>query len=127
MAETRASSPGAASDEARRRQPRRSEANGVRAVLGLAGLATASALATAMAPSIVSRPAEAAVPAPRAGAVGAPAPPVVRVTRVITLAPGQTPPPGAVVVGAAAPVPGATPRPTPRVIVQTVTRQSGQP
>ncbi len=127
MAETTAPSPSAASDEARRRQPRRSEANGVRAVLGLAGLATASALATAMAPAIASRPAETVVPALGAEA---PAPSVVHVTRVITLAPGQTPPPGAVIVGAAAPAapaPRATPRPTPRVIVQTVTRQSGQP
>jgi hypothetical protein len=113
---------------ARRGKP---ESNAVRMVLGLAGLASASALATAMLPSILPQP-MAATGADTAAADPAqqPDPSVIHVTRVVQLAPGQTLPPD---VAAAANAPAATPtpkptaRPTPRIIYQTVTRQSGKP
>ena len=55
---------------------------------------------------------------------------VIHVTHVVTLQPGQTLPPDALVnstPGPATPTPVATPRPTPRIIIQTITRQSGKP
>lgn len=106
------------------------EPNGVRMALGLAGLASASALATAMLPSILPQPAagaDAAVVEP-----ATPEPSVIVVTRVVQLAPGQTLPPEAAAAGglaspATTPQPKPTAKPTPRIIYQTVTRQSGKP
>ncbi len=114
---------------ARRAKP---ESGGVRMVLGLAGLASASALATAMLPSILPQPAMVATGVDTAAAAPAqqPDPSVIHVTRVVQLAPGQTLPPDATASGAAPaaqPQPQPTARPTPRVIYQTITRQSGKP
>ncbi len=107
---------------------------GVRMVVGLAGLASASALASAMLPSILPQPAAVTTidtsAAAAADPTAQPQPSVIHVTHVITLAPGQTLPPDAGVnttPAPATPAPRATPRPTPRVIIQTVTRQSGRP
>lgn len=111
---------------ARRGKP---ESNAVRMVLGLAGLASASALATAMLPSILPQPA-AMAGADAAAANAQPDPSVIHVTRVVELAPGQTLPPDIAAAASAppaTPAPKATPRPTPRIIYQTVTRQSGKP
>jgi hypothetical protein len=113
----------------RRRKP---DWTGARMVIGVAGLASASALATAMIPSIT--PQTTAVTAVDTSVAQDPTqqpdPSVIHVTHVVTLAPGQTLPPDALVNQnpvAATPTPKATPRPTPRVIYQTITRQSGKP
>jgi len=118
-------------------RPRRSkpEWTGARMVIGIAGLASASAIATAMLPSIAPQAAvvttvDAAAAADAAQPTDQPAPSVIHVTHVITLAPGQTLPPDLLKSQApakATPTPRATPRPTPRVIIQTITRQSGKP
>ena len=107
---------------------------GARMVIGIAGLASASAIATAMLPSIAPQPPAVTVVDTAAvdttQSTDQPAPSVIRVTHVITLAPGQTLPPD--VLASQGPVtatatPKATPRPTPRVIIHTVTKQSGKP
>jgi hypothetical protein len=109
----------------RRRIP---DSTGVRMVIGLAGLASASALATAMLPSVVP---QSVIVTTGAGAAVDPAqqpqPSVIHVTRVIQLAPGQTLPPEVAANTTLTPAPKATAQPTPRVIIQTVTRQSGKP
>jgi hypothetical protein len=101
----------------------RPNANPMRLMLGLAGLASVSALTAAMVPSIAPQPAADAFAAEPAAAVTAQeaAAPVRHVTRYVTLAPGQTPPPGS--------TSQAQPKPTPIVKVKVVTRtrQSGQP
>lgn len=136
--------PARADLEARRRRGV-AEPSGIRMVVALAGLASASALATAMLPSILPKPVAvtsadvvAADAAASQGSSPSPAPSVIHVTRVVTLAPGQTLPPDALAGSATAATPttpgatprttpAATPRPTPRIIVQTATRQSGKP
>lgn len=90
----------------------------MRIVFGMAGLASATALLTAMLPSVTPS-AVAAVETVDATTTTVPAPSVRHVTRVVTLNPGQTAPPDAQVV--------VQPTPTPRVRVKVVTRQSGQP
>lgn len=115
-------------NEARARRAR-PESNAVRMVLGIAGLASASALASAMLPSILPQPAM-AVTGVDTSANQQPQPSVIHVSRVVQLAPGQTLPPDATtngLAGAAAPPAQATPRPTPRIIYQVITRQSGKP
>lgn len=104
----------------------RPDPNPMRLMFGLVGLASATALVAAMAPSIAPAPlAETAVVRDAAAGVSsaqaAVAAPVPRITRYVVLAPGQTPPPGASVV--------AQPQPTPIVKLKVVTRtrQSGQP
>jgi hypothetical protein len=110
------------------RPPRsKPDANPLRLLVGLAGIASASALVSAMLPSV--SPAEEVVAADTTGmpAVVAvePEPPVVHVTRYVTLEPGQTAPPQSSVL--------VKPQPTPHVTVkvvrkvQAVTRQSGKP
>ena len=93
---------------------RRPDPRPMRVVIGMAGIAAAAAMATAIAkpvPSItavttiVSRP--------------QPAPSVLHVTRYVQLQPGETPPPQAVVQ--------VVPTPQPKVVVVTTTRQSGKP
>jgi hypothetical protein len=101
-------------------------------VIGLAGLASASALVTAMLPSIAPQPTAVTVSVDTAATdpTQQPDPSVIHVTHVVTLKPGQTLPPDALVnqtPAAATPTPKATPRPTPRVIIQTITKQSGKP
>jgi len=124
-APTRLPRPCALEARARRGKP---ESNALRMVLGLAGLASASALATAMLPSIAPQPIAGADAA--AANQAQPDPSVVHVTRVVQLAPGQTLPPdlaAAASAPAAAPAAKPTARPTPRIIYQTITRQSGKP
>ena len=109
-----------------RRRHGKPDATSIRMVLKLAKLASASALATAMLPSIL--PPSAIITNINA-TTQQPEPSVIHVTHVVQLAPGQTLPPDAaanLLPGAAAPA-QATPRPTPRVIIQTITRQSGKP
>ncbi len=96
----------------------KADANPLRVLLGLAGLASASALVTAMLPSISPAPA-ASVSTTQQDAAVAPQPSVIHVPRVVQLAAGQTAPPNTSVQIA--------PQPTPRVRVVTVTRQSGKP
>jgi hypothetical protein len=99
----------------------------MRLMLGMVGLATVSAFTAALAPSIAPQAADAAVDGTiTASVAGAQAPavtplPVRKVTRYVTLLPGQTPPPCAATQ--------AQPAPTPIVKTQIVTRtrQSGQP
>jgi hypothetical protein len=94
--------------------------NPIRLLLGLAGLASASALTTAMLPSIL--PAQTPVTVQTvsdAAAVPQPAPSVIHITKVVQLVPGQSAPPNTSVQIA--------PAPTPIVRVVTVTRQSGKP
>ncbi len=98
------------------RAPRpRPDPNPLRMLLALAGIASASAITSAMLPSVVPRP---VAPADAAADVTVPQPSVIHVTRIVQLQPGQTPPPQSSVV--------VQPTPTPRVHVVT-TRQSGTP
>jgi hypothetical protein len=92
--------------------------NPLRLLLGLAGVASASALVTAMLPSIMPAPI-ADVSQGQNDAAVAPQPSVIHVKKVVQLAPGQTAPPHTSVQIA--------PQPTPHVRVVTVTRQSGKP
>lgn len=100
--------------------------NPMRLMFGLLGIASVSALTAAMVPSITPAPVDAADPSTvDAAAAGVPAveavAPVRHVTRYVTLQPGQTPPPGAVVQDQPNPTPilktqivqpQATPRPS---------------
>jgi len=96
----------------------RPDANPIRLLVAFAGIASASAIVTAMLPSVV--PAGATLGAAAVGStVQNPQPSVTHVTKYVTLAPGQTAPPNAPVV--------IQPTPTPRVHVVTQTRQSGRP
>ncbi len=85
----------------------------MRIAIGMAGVAAATAMVTA-----IARP-----PAPTALTTVLtevqPAPSVLHVTRYVQLRPGETPPPQAVVE--------VTPAPSPQVVVITTTRQSGTP
>lgn len=91
--------------------------------VAFAGIASASALAAAMLPSVTpvtdAAGAGSALAADQAGGAAVPAPSVRHVTRYVTLKPGQTAPPHASVL--------VRPTPTPRVTVVTRTRQSGKP
>lgn len=115
-------------------QPRapkaRPDANPLRLMLGMAGIASASAITAAMLPSVMpAATADAATLDGTTTAAGttqdagtpAPSPSVLHVTRYVTLAPGQTAPPQSTVV--------VRPQPTPQVKVKvkvvTQTRQSG--
>jgi hypothetical protein len=103
-------------------QPRASRAkpdpNPLRLLLGLAGVASASALVTAMLPSIMPAPVADAAQQQNDAAV-APQPSVIHVQKVVQLAAGQTAPPNVTVK--------VQPQPTPHVRVKVVTRQSGKP
>ncbi len=86
-------------------------------MVGFVGLASLSAITTGLLPGLV--PSAAADPAaPTVVADAAPLP-AKHVTRYVQLKPGQTAPPQAAVV--------AAPKPTPRIVVVTTTRQSGKP
>jgi hypothetical protein len=95
----------------------------MRLMAGFVGLASMSAIATGLLPSVIpAGPAGSASGAAsgNSAVVGdAGSLPVRHVTRYVQLEPGQTAPPEAPVV--------AAPRPTPRVVVVTTTRQSGKP
>jgi hypothetical protein len=90
----------------------------MRIMIGMAGLASATALLTAMLPSVAPDQVAVADAVDTTTALG-PAPSVIHVTKVVTLEPGQTAPPNASVV--------VQPQPTPRIRVQVVTKQSGTP
>lgn len=107
-------------------RPQRSkpDANPLRLLAGLAGIASASALVTAMLPSV--SPTEVVVAADTTGLTAVvPEPSVLHVTKYVTLKPGQTAPPQA----SALVKPQPTPRVTVKVVkkVQVVTKQSGNP
>jgi hypothetical protein len=106
-----------------RAQRSRPDANPVRLMIGLAGLASAAAFTTAMLPSVTPTAAadEALAPVVVAAADPTAAPSVQHVTQYVQLTAGQTAPPKATVV--------VKPTPTPRVTVRVVvkTRQSGKP
>lgn len=93
----------------------RPDPNPLRMLLGLAGLASASAITTALLPSIM--PATVAASQVQPVTDAAPQPSVIHVQRVVPLAPGQTAPPNSSVQ--------IQPQPTPQVRVQIITRQSG--
>ena len=97
----------------------RPDPNPMRLMAGFVGLASLTAIATGLLPSVVP----AASAGAGSGATTVPAEtaalPVKHVTRYVQLQPGQTAPPQASVV--------AAPRPTPRVVIVTTTRQSGKP
>ena len=102
---------------------RRPDPTSLRMLVTFAGIASASALAAALLPSVVPATDAAGAgsvltPGQMSGAV-VPAPSVRHVTRYVTLKPGQTAPPHASVI--------VRPTPTPRVTVVTRTRQSGKP
>ena len=88
----------------------------MRLMAGFVGLASLSAIASGLLPSVL--PAAPAVAATTSSIDPAPAA-VKHVTRYVQLAPGQTAPPQAAIV--------AAPKPTPRIVVVTTTRQSGKP
>lgn len=111
------SSPRPAAPAPRPQRPK-PDPNPMRLILGLAGIASASAFVTAMLPSVTPSQVATVEAVDTMTALG-PQPSVVHVTRIVTLAPGQTAPPDSAVV--------VQPQPTPRVRVQVVTRQSGQP
>ncbi|MDP2349587.1 MAG: hypothetical protein Q8M74_00320 [Chloroflexota bacterium] len=90
----------------------------MRLVIGMAGLASATALLTAMLPSVTPSRVAVVEAVDNSTALG-PKPSVVHVTKVVTLQPGQTAPPNTAVV--------VQPQPTPRVRVKVVTQQSGTP
>ncbi|MGZ9230283.1 MAG: hypothetical protein ACXW4H_03290 [Candidatus Limnocylindrales bacterium] len=90
----------------------------MRLMAGFVGLASLSAIAAGLLPGVV--PASAGTTAGTTVAAADSTPAAVRhVTRYVQLKPGQTAPPQAPVV--------AAPKPTPRVVVVTTTRQSGKP
>ena len=110
-----------------RQQHSKPDANPLRLLVGLAGIASASALVSAMLPSVSPTEVVVAADTTSMTAVVAvmPEPSVVHVTRYVTLQPGQTAPPQSSVL--------VKPQPTPHVTVkvvkqvQVVTRQSGKP
>ena len=100
------------------RTPRgRPDPRPMRVLLAAGGIASASAVLTALLPSVAPR--QVVVDAGLTSDVIAPAPSVRHVTRYVVLKPGETAPPQAPVI--------VQPTPTPRVHVVTVTRQSGKP
>lgn len=86
-------------------------------MLGFAGIVSASAIATGLLPTVVptAQPTGDATVA----SVTQPEASVQHVVRYVQLQPGQTPPPQANVI--------AAPKPSPRRVVVTTTRQSGKP
>lgn len=112
----RAAAP-AGGGQAPRPQRTKPDPNPMRVVFGLAGLASATALMTAMLPSVTPSPV-AVVEAVETTTAVVPQPSVLHVTKTVVLKPGQTAPPNSSVV--------IQPQPTPRVHVKVVTRQSGK-
>ncbi len=95
----------------------RPDPNPTRFMVGLAAIASASAIATVMLSGIVPNAPD---PVNAVAIVDVPsAAPAKHVTRYVQLKPGETAPPQAVTL--------AAPKPTPRVVVVTTTRQSGRP
>ncbi len=102
------------------RPPRaRPDPNPLRMLIGLASLAAASAITTALLPSLLPAPVDASTQNGNDAAAVGPQPSVIHVQRTVQLAPGQTAPPNTSV--------RVAPQPTPQVHIQIVTRQSGKP
>jgi hypothetical protein len=97
----------------------RPDPNPMRLMAGFVGLASLSAMASGLLPSVVPAAAAGVAPTTATLATDPSAQQVKHVTRYVQLKPGQTAPPQAAVV--------AAPKPTPRVVVVTTTRQSGKP
>ncbi len=91
----------------------------MRLMAGFIGLASLSAIASGLLPTVVPTTPASSGSSTAAVAADPSLLPVKHVTRYVQLAPGQTAPPQAAVV--------AAPKPTPRVVVVTTTRQSGKP
>jgi hypothetical protein len=111
----------------RRPSPQRPDPTRLRLLLGVGGLAALSALVTAI---VTPPPLAAPVPV---GPTAAPATPATitqrRPIRYVQLAPGQTPPPGARVIDAKAPMPITIVTQVPAPAQQTIvvrTTQSGK-
>jgi hypothetical protein len=91
----------------------------MRLMAGFVGLASLSAITAGLLPSVVpAANAGATTGTPVVAATTTPAE-VKHITRYVQLKPGQTAPPQAPLV--------AAPKPTPRVVIVTTTRQSGKP
>lgn len=100
----------------------RPDPNPMRLLVAMGGVASASALLTALLPSVAPVAADTTGATAGGGTTvtaAQPEPSVVHVKRYVVLAPGQTAPPKSSVV--------VQPTPTPRVRVVTTTRQSGTP
>lgn len=99
----------------------RPDPNPMRLLLAMGGVASASALLTALLPSVAPVAADTSGLGSTDGTTVAaqPDPSVVHVKQYVVLAPGQTAPPKSQVL--------VKPTPTPRVRVVTTTRQSGTP
>jgi hypothetical protein len=97
----------------------RPDPNPLRLLYAFAGIASASAIATALLPSVVPAAALGGGTIMVDTTAQGPAPSVLHATQYVTLKPGQTAPPNAPIV--------VQPTPTPRVRVVTRTRQSGLP
>ncbi len=110
--------PPAGTSQGPRPQRAKPDPRPMRLVIGMTGLASVTALLTAMLPSVTPSQVVAVAAVDTTTALG-PQPSVVHVTRTVTLQPGQTAPPNASVV--------VQPNPTPRIVVKTVTKQSGKP
>lgn len=116
-----ASGPAASGPVAAARPPRpeprsRPDPNPMRLMAGFIGLASLSAIASGLLPGVTPT---SPVSATTTIVTDVAALPAKHVTRYVQLKPGQTAPPQAAVV--------AAPKPTPRVVVVTTTRQSGKP
>jgi hypothetical protein len=102
------------------RAPRsRPDPTPLRLLVGLAGIASASAITSALLPSVTPAPVAVTHITNISDGPAGSTPTVIHVTRTVVLQPGETPPPQASVV--------IPPTPTPRVHVVTTTRQSGVP
>lgn len=104
--------------DGREARPQRAkpDPNPLRMLIGLAGLASATAITTALLPSILPATTFASTQAGNDTAVG-PQPSVIHVKQVVQLLAGQTAPPNTSVI--------IPPAPTPQVTLQVITRQSG--
>jgi hypothetical protein len=97
----------------------RPDPNPMRLMAGFVGLASLSAIAAGLLPSVVPAASAGVVSTTTTVMADAAPLPAKHVTQYVQLKPGQTAPPQAAVV--------AAPKPTPRVVVVTTTRQSGKP
>lgn len=91
----------------------------LRLLVGLAGIASVSAITSALLPSVTPAPVAMTDITNVSDGSAASTPNVIHVTRTVVLKPGETAPPQASVI--------VPPTPTPRVHVVTTTRQSGVP
>ena len=110
--------PPAGGAKAPRPQHAKPDPKPMRLAFGMAGLASATALLTAMLPSVTPSQVAVVDAADTTTTAVVPQPSVIHVLKTVTLKAGQTAPPNSSVV--------VRPQPTPRIVVKTVTRQSGK-